>query len=79
MAYLSAERNWCMELGLRDSLLTVASALAFLVGIGFVLSNSTTLTAIGIVLIVVSSIVFIVDLKDLVLKTDEHTDERARE
>jgi ABC-type bacteriocin/lantibiotic exporter with double-glycine peptidase domain len=64
-----------MELGTRDTLLTVGSAIMLLVGIALIFVQSPTLTTVGIVLIVLSAIVFIVDAKDLLVKTDQNTRE----
>jgi ABC-type bacteriocin/lantibiotic exporter with double-glycine peptidase domain len=64
-----------MELGTRDTLLTVGSAIMLLVGIALIFVQSPTLTTVGIVLIVLSAIVFIVDAKDLLVKTDQNARE----
>jgi ABC-type bacteriocin/lantibiotic exporter with double-glycine peptidase domain len=57
-----------MELGTRDTLLTVL----MLVGIAMVLLvRDSVVTMVGIVLVTLSAIVFIVDAKDLILKTDQ--------
>ena len=64
-----------MELGTRDTLLTVASALMMLAGIGLVLVQNASMTVVGIVLITASALVFIVDAKDLLVKTDGNAGE----
>ena len=64
-----------MELGTRDTLLTVASAVLMLAGIGLVLVQNATMTIVGIVLIVASTLVFVVDAKDLLVKTDRNAGE----
>ena len=61
-----------MEIGSRDTLLTLLTGAMLLVGIGLVLLADYFLTVVGIVLIVLSAIIFIVDAKDLIVKTDQH-------
>lgn len=64
-----------MKLGARDTLLTIVSAVLMLTGIALVLVQDSTVTIIGIVLITASALVFIVDAKDLLVKTDRNTRE----
>ena len=62
-----------MELGTRDTLLTVVSSVLMLAGIAMVLLvRDSAVTMIGIVLVTLSAIVFIVDAKDLLVKTDQN-------
>lgn len=64
-----------MELGTRDTLLTVGTAAMLLGGIALIFVQNATLTTVGIVLVVLSAIAFIVDVKDLVVKTDRNARE----
>lgn len=65
-----------MELGARDALLTVGTAVLMLVGIAMVLFlRDSVMTTVGIVLVTLSAIVFIVDAKDLLVKTDQNAGE----
>lgn len=61
-----------MDIGLRDTLLTLGTAALLLAGVLLVLFADPALTVVGIVLIALSGIVFVVDAKDLVVKTDEN-------
>lgn len=64
-----------MELGTRDTLLTVGTSVMLLAGIALVLFGGATLATVGIMLVVLSAIVFIVDAKDLIVKTDQNARE----
>ena len=64
-----------MELGTRDALLTVLTVAAMLAGTALVLLPGSTETVVGILLIVAGSLVFVVDAKDLIVKTDENARE----
>ncbi|MFC4553305.1 MULTISPECIES: hypothetical protein [Halorussus] len=55
----------------RDAWLTLATTVTLLVGVGLVVFGNATLTVLGILLIIGSAIVFLVDVKDLLVKTDE--------
>jgi ABC-type bacteriocin/lantibiotic exporter with double-glycine peptidase domain len=62
-----------MELGTRDTLLTVATSVLMLAGIAMVLFlRDSVMTMVGIVLVTLAAIVFIVDAKDLIVKTDQN-------
>lgn len=60
-----------MDLGSRVTLFTVVSGLLLLVGSVLILLDDRLLDVIGIVLVTLSGVVFIVDAKDLLVKTDE--------
>jgi multisubunit Na+/H+ antiporter MnhC subunit len=62
-----------MELGTRDALLTVVSSVLFLAGIALVLLiRDSIATVVGILLIGAGTIIFLVDAKDLIVKTDQN-------
>lgn len=60
-----------MDLDRRDTLLTLVVGVAFLVGVALVLSQSTTLTVAGFLLVVLSAIVFVVDARDVLADWSE--------
>lgn len=60
-----------MDLGARVTLYTVVSGLLFVVGVLAILLGGPMMDMAGLVLITLSGIVFIVDAKDLLVKTDE--------
>ena len=60
-----------MNIGSRDVALTAVTSAAMLAGIVLILTTGPTLTAVGIVLVVVSAVVFIVDTKDLLVRSEE--------
>lgn len=60
-----------MDFDIRESLLTLGTTAAMLIGIALVLFFGTTLTVVGIVLITVSAILFIVDATDVITKWRE--------
>lgn len=62
-----------MELGTRDTLLTLGSGLMFVGGIALIAFGDFLLATVGIVLITMSAIVFLVDAKDLLVKTDRNS------
>lgn len=64
-----------MELGTRDALLTALTAAVLLAGTALVLVQDAAATVVGILLIAAGSVVFIVDAKDLVVRTDENAGE----
>lgn len=64
-----------MDLGFQVTLLTLVSGLLLLGGAALVLFGDTLLTVVGILLITLSAVVFIVDAKDLLVKTDEQSPE----
>ena len=65
-----------MELGARDTLLTVGTAVLMLAGIALILFvRDSVVTMVGIALVTLSAIVFIVDAKDLIIKTDQNAGE----
>lgn len=55
----------------RDAWLTLATTVTLLVGVGLVVFGDAAVTVVGILLIIGSAIVFLVDAKDLLVKTDE--------
>lgn len=55
---------------IRITLLTVGTMALVLLGVNMVLSQNATFTTVGIVLVIVSAIVFLVDVKNFVLLTD---------
>lgn len=57
-----------MDLDTRDALLTVGTSAFLLLGVVLVLTQGATWTAVGIVMIVASTVVFIVDAKDLLVR-----------
>lgn len=57
-----------MDFDSRETLLTLGTTATMLVGIALVLLFDTTLTIIGILLIVASTILFVVDSADLLAK-----------
>lgn len=59
-----------MKIGARISLLTVGTVASVLVGVALVLSQDAAVTTVGIVLVIASAIVFLVDVADLLLITD---------
>lgn len=59
-----------MNLGSLVTLYTLVSGVLLLAGAALVLFGDATLAVVGIVLIVLSAIVFLVDAKDLLVKTD---------
>jgi predicted methyltransferase len=65
-----------MDLGSRVTLFTVVSGLLLLGGAALIVLGDDTLTVTGIVLITLSAVVFIVDAKDLLVKTE--ADEQSR-
>ena len=64
-----------MNLGGRDTLLTLVTAAMLFAGILLIIFGDYILAVAGILLITLSAIIFIVDAKDLLVKTDEHTPE----
>ncbi|WP_137284877.1 hypothetical protein [Halorussus salinisoli] len=60
-----------MKLGTRDTLLTAGTTVLLLVGVALILFADAMLTTVGIVLVIASAIVFLVDVKDLVVETDD--------
>lgn len=64
-----------MKLGARDTLLTLGTAGAMLVGVVLILAADAMLTMVGIMLVVLSAIVFVVDAKDVLVKTDRNAGE----
>lgn len=60
-----------MELGGRDTLLTIGTAVLWVAGIALVIFGDFLLTVTGIVAITVSSLVLLVDAKDLLVREDE--------
>ena len=55
----------------RDVWLTVGTTVMLLVGIALIVFGDATLAVVGILLIIGSAIVFLVDVKDLITRTDE--------
>lgn len=64
-----------MDLGSRVTLYTLVSGLLLVGGAVLILLDDSLLSVVGIVLITLSAVVFIVDAKDLLVKTDEHAQE----
>lgn len=60
-----------MDLGFEVTLLTLVSGVLLMGGAALVVFGDALLTVVGIVLITLSAVVFIVDAKDLLVKTDE--------
>lgn len=57
-----------MDFDSRETLLTLGTSVTMLVGIALVLFFGATLTIVGILLVVASSILFVVDSADLLAK-----------
>lgn len=64
-----------MDLGVEITLLTVLSAVLFLVGILLIVISGPTLTILGIVLVILSAVVFLVDIADILGHWRRITDE----
>lgn len=64
-----------MDLESRDALLTLAMGVLWLVGIALIVFGDLLAAVTGIVLITLSTIVFLVDAKDFLVRTDEHAGE----
>lgn len=64
-----------MDIESRDALLTLAMGVLWLVGIALIVFGDLLAAVTGIVLITLSSIVFLVDAKDFLVRTDEHAGE----
>lgn len=54
----------------RITLLTVGTMVLVFVGVNLVLHQSAAFTTLGILLVILSAIVFLVDVKDVLLLTD---------
>lgn len=68
-----------VEFGTGDALLTAVATAKFLVGIALVLLGDATITTVGIVLVTLSAVVFLVDAKDLLVRTDRNVRDRPDE
>lgn len=55
-----------METDLEITLMTLLSTVMFLGGIGFILVGGPTLAVAGVVLIILSTIVLLVDMRDVI-------------
>lgn len=73
--YLHESIGGGMDLGVEITLLTVLSAVLFLVGILLIVISGPTLTIIGIVLVILSAVVFLVDIADILGHWRRITDE----
>lgn len=64
-----------MDLGVEITLLTLLSAVLFLGGILLIVLSGPTLTIIGIVLVILSAVVFLADIADILGHWRRITDE----
>jgi len=64
-SFHSSTRKLSMDLGFEITALTALSAIAFLGGVLLVLFAGPTLTAVGIVLVTVGTLLFVVDVADV--------------
>lgn len=55
----------------RMTMLTVGAMVLGLTGVGLILFQGPTMTMVGIVLVIVSAIAFLVDVKDFLLVADQ--------
>lgn len=64
-----------MDLGSRDTLLTVGTAATLLVGVLLVVFADYLLTVVGVILVILSAIVLMIDVKALLLEPSKYPGE----